>query len=52
MKYDSKIGIPLIGNLAGLWKLRVGDLRIIYQTRNDKLIILILKIGNRNNIYD
>jgi len=52
LKLNPHFGIPLVGNLSGLWKLRVGDYRIIYQIKNEELIILILKVGNRKNIYD
>ncbi|HJX50156.1 MAG TPA: type II toxin-antitoxin system RelE/ParE family toxin [Candidatus Nanoarchaeia archaeon] len=52
LKQNPKEGIPLIGNLAGQWKLRIGDYRIIYKIINEELIILILKIGHRKNIYD
>jgi mRNA interferase RelE/StbE len=32
-------------------KVRVGDYRIIYEIQNDVLIILIVKIGNRKDVY-
>ena len=52
LKENPKIGIPLTGNLAGLWKLRIGDYRAIYQIKNEELIILILRLGHRKNIYE
>ena len=45
-------GIPLTGNFTGLWKLRVGDHRIIYQIFEDKVIVSVLRIGHRKNVYD
>jgi mRNA interferase RelE/StbE len=30
---------------------RVGDYRMIYRVENDRLVILIIKIGHRKNIY-
>lgn len=33
------------------YKLRVGDYRVIMDIDNKKLIILILKVGHRKNIY-
>lgn len=33
------------------YRLRVGDYRIIYTIKQDELIIAILKIGNRGDIY-
>ena len=32
-------------------KVRTGDYRIIYEIHNDKLVILIVKIGHRKDVY-
>lgn len=32
-------------------KVRTGDYRIIYEIHNDRLIILIVKIGHRKDVY-
>ena len=45
------LGKPLIGNLAGSWSLRIGKYRVIYQIKHDELIIFVLDIGHRKNIY-
>jgi mRNA interferase RelE/StbE len=34
------------------YRLRVGDYRVILDIDNNKLIILVLKVGHRKNIYD
>ena len=52
LETDPKQGIPLVGNLAGLWKLRIGDYRAIYQIKNEELIVLVLRLGHRKNICD
>jgi mRNA interferase RelE/StbE len=52
LKENPHAGIPLTGNLAGLWKLRIGDYRAVYQVKNNELIILILKLGHRKNVYN
>ena len=39
----------LVGN--PYFRVRVGDLRIIIDIKDDKLVILVLEIGNRRNIY-
>ncbi len=33
------------------YKLRVGDYRILMDIEKDRLLILVLKIGHRRNIY-
>lgn len=45
-------GKPLIGNKAGYWRYRVGAYRIIAEIYNDELIIQIIEIGHRREIYN
>lgn len=40
---------PMIGSKA--WRLRVGTYRIIYDIVDKKLVILIIKLGHRRDIY-
>ena len=49
---NPELGKPLVGKLAGLWSLRVGDYRAIYQIRKSELLVLVLKVGHRKNIYE
>ena len=49
LKNDIKI---LRGKVPNLYRLRVGNYRVIYRQDNDKLIILIVRIGHRKDIYD
>jgi len=44
-------GKGLTGPLAGLWRYRVGDYRIICDIREDELVIVALEIGKRSRIY-
>ncbi len=34
------------------YRIRCGDYRIIYDVQHDKLIIIILKVGHRKDVYD
>ena len=36
---------------ADAYRIRVGQYRIIYQIRDDVLVVLILRIGNRRDVY-
>ena len=36
----------------GLFRLRVGDYRIIYSVDNGKLIVYVIDAGNRGEIYN
>ena len=33
------------------FRLRVGDWRVIYDVQEDELVILVLKVGSRGDIY-
>ncbi|MBE2287275.1 MAG: type II toxin-antitoxin system RelE/ParE family toxin [Prosthecobacter sp.] len=33
------------------WRIRVGDYRVIYSIQDQVLIVLVLKIGHRRDIY-
>ncbi len=33
------------------FRLRVGDYRVIFDIQNDRLRILVLKVGHRKNVY-
>lgn len=48
---DSKQGKMLTRELRGRWSYRVGDYRIIYRIYHQELIIMVLAIGHRKEIY-
>ena len=33
------------------YRIRVGDYRVIYQIRDSQLIVLVVKVGNRRDVY-
>lgn len=39
----------LVGN--PFFRLRVGNLRVILEIKDDKLLILVLKVDKRSNVY-
>ena len=45
-------GKALKGNLAGYWRYRVGSYRIICTIEDDRLIVQVITINNRRNVYD
>lgn len=44
-------GKGFTANRSGQWRYRVGDYRIIADINDDTVIILILNVGHRNNVY-
>jgi mRNA interferase RelE/StbE len=45
------IGEALKGPLGGFWKYRVGDFRLIAAIEDQAVRILIVRIGNRREVY-
>ena len=48
---DSIKPVPLTGELSGLYRLREGDYRIIYEILHEERLILVHCIGHRREIY-
>ena len=48
--YAHFANVTKLQNRAG-FRLRVGDWRVIYDVQEDALIILVLKVGSRGDIY-
>jgi len=44
-------GKALVGNLAGLWRYRVGAYRVLCRINDGELFILVVDIGHRKDIY-
>lgn len=51
LENEPESGKPLTSILTGLWSLKIGDYRAIYQIKNSELIIVVIKIGHRKNVY-
>ena len=47
-----RFGKALRGDLAGLWRYRVGDYRLICSLRAGQMLALVLKVGHRRGVYD
>lgn len=44
-------GKALSGKLNHLWRYRVGSYRILAEIQDDKLIVLVVRVGHRSNVY-
>lgn len=42
---------PLEGSVHDDYSIRIGSIRLLYRIQNDKLIIIIIDIGPRGDIY-
>ena len=45
-------GKALTANLKEYWRYRVGGYRIVAQIKDDEVVILIVKIDKRENVYE
>lgn len=43
---------PLKGTLRGLWRVRAGDYRVIYSIEDNRLVVVVVKVGNRREVYE
>ena len=44
-------GRGLTANLSGKWRYRVGDYRLLADIQDDKVVIMMLRVGHRSEIY-
>ena len=44
-------GKALKGRLAELWRYRVGNYRLVCELRDEVLVILVIRIGHRSDVY-
>ncbi len=49
---DPSAGTPLVGELAGLWRIKVRRFRIIYEPDRKARIVRVFGIGHRREIYE
>lgn len=45
-------GKALKGELAGLWRYRVGSYRVVCQLIDDEVVVLVLRLGHRKQVYE
>lgn len=41
---------PLVG-YSGLWRVRVGDYRVVYAIKDAELVVLALRVAHRSDVY-
>lgn len=52
LKNPRSLGEPLHGlELGRFWKYRVGAYRVIVSIQDDELIILVVRLGHRRQVY-
>ena len=50
-KDPRRFGAPLRRELSGLWKYRLGDYRIICRIEDKRIVVYVIRIGHRKDVY-
>lgn len=50
-EHPCKLGKPLHGDKGDLWRYRIGDYRAICKIEDQRLVVLVLVVGHRREIY-
>jgi mRNA interferase RelE/StbE len=48
---DPRAGAVKLRGAEDVWRVRVGDYRILYQALDDQLVIVVIRIGHRGDVY-
>jgi len=46
-----RLGHALTGDRKGLWRFRVGDIRIVAAIEDDRFVVLVVTVGHRREVY-
>lgn len=49
--FSEFLRVKKLKGAASLYRIRVGDYRVVYEIRGDRLTIIVIKIGHRKEIY-
>lgn len=44
-------GVVKLEGDDNLWRVRIGDYRVVYEIHDGKLIVLVLRVGHRKDVY-
>ncbi len=45
------LGEPLKGKLREFWRYRVGDYRVLCRIEEGRLLVLVVRVGHRRDVY-
>lgn len=46
-----RTGLALTGPMGGLWRYRIGRCRVICDLQDDRVRVLVLRVGRRDKVY-
>jgi mRNA interferase RelE/StbE len=48
---DPRPGAFKLSGNHDVWRVRMGDYRILYRIEDDRLVVLVIRIGHRREVY-
>ena len=42
---------PLVGHPPGVMRIRVGDYRVVYQVEDDRVLVTVVRVAHRREVY-
>ena len=53
LQYEPRpAGVIALQGVKGVYRIRIGDYRVLYTIRDSELVVLIVDLGHRREIYD
>ena len=49
--YSELLKIKKLKGAEGLYRIRLGDYRVVYEIRDERLVVIVIKIGHRREVY-
>jgi mRNA interferase RelE/StbE len=44
-------GVVKLAGDDNLWRIRIGDYRVVYEIHDDRLVVLVLRVAHRKDVY-
>lgn len=44
-------GVVKLAGAENVWRIRLGDYRVVYEIHDDRLVILVLRVADRKDAY-
>jgi mRNA interferase RelE/StbE len=51
LKSPQDRGMTMVGNYAGYWRYRIGNYRVIARIEDGRMVIVVVAIGHRREVY-
>ena len=49
--YSELLKVKKLKGADDLYRIRLGEYRLVYEIRNERLIVIVIKIGHRREVY-